>query len=172
MTDLKVVGTITRSHGLNGALKVNIHVAGFPALEKDEPIFILLQGGSVPFFVEDCSQVSRDKLVLKLEEVESLEQAEKLVGNQVLLERAKLDAPEHDASNELIGCNVVDSKKGEIGTVSGIMENPQYPILEIDFEVKTILVPWVEEIIDEVDMEARIIKISAPDGLIDLYING
>jgi 16S rRNA processing protein RimM len=172
VTDLKVVGTITRSHGLDGSLKVNVQITGFPALERDEPVFILLQGGPVPFFVEECNQVSSGKLVLKLEDVDSLEQAEKLVGNEVLLERAKLDAPEHDASNELIGCKVVDSKKGEIGSVSGIMDNPQHPILEIEFNGKTILVPWVEEIITAVDIGGRIISISAPDGLIDLYING
>jgi len=172
VTDLKVVGTITRSHGLDGALKVNIQIAGFPALEKDEPVFILLQGGPVPFFVEDCQQSSHARLVLKLEDVDSVEQAEKLAGNDVMLERTKLDTPEQDASNELIGCKVVDSDKGLIGQVSGIMDNPQHPILEVAFENKTILIPWVDDIIDDVDVEAKLIKISAPEGLIDLYLNG
>lgn len=172
MTELKVVGTISRSHGLHGSLKVNIHAAGVPALEKDEPVFILLQGGPVPFFVEDCKQSSRDRMVLKLEDIDSVEQAEKLVGKDLMLERIKLDAPEQDASSELMGCKVVDSEKGPIGQVSGIMDNPQHPILEVAFENKTILIPWVEDIINDVDVETKLIKISAPEGLIDLYING
>lgn len=172
MTDLKVVGTITRSHGLQGSIKVNLHVAGVPVLEKDEPVFILLQGGPVPFFVEDSRQTGRDKLVLKLEDVDLLEQAEKLAGNELLIERAKLDVPEKDASNSLFGFNVFDVERGAIGEVSGVMDNPQHPILEVAFQGKTILVPWVDGIIDDVDENGRLIKISAPEGLIDLYLNG
>jgi 16S rRNA processing protein RimM len=172
VTGLKPVGTITRSHGLQGALKANIHIAGFPDLDKGEPVFILLQGGPVPFFVEEIDKQGKGQLILKLEDVNSLQQTERLIGCELLMERGKFDVPDQDASNELIGYKVVDDEKGDIGTVSGIMDNPQHPILEIELKGKTILVPWVEEIINEVDMNTRVVKISAPDGLIDLYING
>ena len=172
MNDLKVLGTISRSHGLKGSFKVAVHAAGFPILEKDEPVFIQLQGGPVPFFVEECRVDGHNKLVLKLEDVDSLEKANSLVGNEMLLERNRFDAPEQDASVSLLGYTVVDAEKGNIGRVSGIMDSPQHPILEVAFEDKTILIPWVEEIIQEVEVEKEVISIVAPDGLIDLYING
>ncbi len=172
MVDLKVLGTITRSHGLKGAFKVNAHSAGIPALEKDEPVFILLQGGPVPFFVEECSFASHDKLTMKLESIDTLEDAERMIGKEILLERERFEAPEADASDELIGCEVFDEERGLIGRVSGVLENPQHPILEIEQSGKTILVPWVEAIVKEVDLETRSIFIEAPDGLIDLYLNG
>lgn len=172
MNDLKVLGTVVRSHGLKGALKVNAESAGFPELKKDEPVFIQLQGGPVPFFVEECSVSGYDKLVIKLQEIDSLEKAESFIGKAILLDRARFEAPEADASNELIGFTVVDFEKGKIGVVSGFLETPQHPILEVEFNNKTILIPWVEEIVKVVEVEKKVISVEAPDGLIDLYING
>ncbi|MFM1875645.1 MAG: hypothetical protein RL266_1382 [Bacteroidota bacterium] len=172
MNDLKVLGTIARSHGLKGAFKVNAESAGFPELKKDEPVFILLQGGPVPFFVEECTLNGYDKLVLKLEDVDTLEKAESFIGKTILLEREMFVAPEADATEELIGFSVIDAEKGNIGVVSGFLETRQHPVLEVDFDGTAILIPWVEEIIRKVEVEKKLITIEAPDGLIDLYING
>lgn len=172
MVDLKVLGTITRSHGLKGAFKVNIHSAGIQPLEKDEPVFIQLQGGPVPFFVEECSAASHDVWTMKLEEIDSLEATDKFVGQEMLIEEVNFVGIKTEATNELVGFQVEDFEKGDIGMVSGILETAQHPVLEIDFEDKLILVPWVDAIVKEIDVDARTIKIEAPDGLIDLYVNG
>ena len=65
----------------------------------------------------------------------------------------------------------VESPKGAIGQVAGVMETAQHPILEVEFEDKLILIPWVKEIVKEIDDKAKTIKVESPDGLIDLYIN-
>ena len=141
MVDLKVLGTITRSHGLKGAFKVNIHSAGIQPLEKDEPVFIQLQGGPVPFFVEECSAASHDVWTMKLEEIDSLEATDKFVGQEMLIEEVNFVGIKTEATNELVGFQVEDFEKGDIGMVSGILETAQHPVLEIDFEDKLILVP-------------------------------
>lgn len=171
MNDLKVLGTISRSHGLKGAFKVNTLTAEIPALEKDEPVFIQLQGGPVPFFVEEFQVLSHSKVMIKLESVDTLEQAEKLIGNELLLERDRFDAPDQDADSELIGFSVIDEKYGEVGEVTGIMDTPQHPILEVEKSGKTALIPWVEEVVLEVNTETEQISVKAPEGLIELYFN-
>ena len=170
MNNLKAVGTITRSHGLKGAFKVNIHSAGILPIEKDEPVFIQLQGGPVPFFVEECSAASHDVWLMKLEEVDSLEAADKFVEKEMLIEEANFIGIKTEATNELVGFRVEDFEKGDIGLVSGILETAQHPVLEIELGDKLILVPWVDAIVKETDEDAKTIKIEAPDGLIDLYL--
>ncbi len=170
MNNLKAVGTITRSHGLKGAFKVNIHSAGILPIEKDEPVFIQLQGGPVPFFVEECSAASHDVWLMKLEEVDSLEAADKFVEKEMLIEEANFIGIKTEATNELVGFRVEDFEKGDIGLVSGILETAQHPVLEIELGDKLILVPWVDAIVKEIDEDAKTIKIEAPDGLIDLYL--
>ena len=172
MKDLKVLGAIVRSHGLKGAFKVNVYAKGVPELEEGEPVFIQLQGGPVPFFVEESSMSSAQKMVLKLEDVDSLQTADKLAGSEILLEASRFEDSAPDTSEELLGFTVMDLERGNIGTVSGFMDSPQHPILEVAFGDKTILIPWVEEIIKEVEVEKKVISVETPDGLIDLYING
>lgn len=142
-----------------------------PALEKDEPVFIQLQGGPVPFFVEECSQASHDILLMKIEDVDTIEQADKLVGTEVFIESKKFDGIETEATEGLVGYAVTDLEKGAIGTVAGVMETAQHPIIEVEFEDKMILIPWVKEIVKEIDDKAKTILVEAPDGLIDLYVN-
>ncbi|MGB1317528.1 MAG: ribosome maturation factor RimM, partial [Flavobacteriales bacterium] len=163
MDNLKVLGTITRSHGLKGFFKVNIHSAGLPPIEKEEPVFIQLQGGPVPFFVEECSAASHNLWIMKLEEIDTLEAADKYVGKEMLMEESSFVGVKTEATEELVGFRVEDSEKGQIGLVSGIMETAQHPVIEIEQDDNLILVPWVDAIVKEIDMDARLIKIEAPD---------
>ena len=172
MDNLKVLGTITRSHGLKGFFKVNIHSAGLPPIEKDEPVFIQLQGGPVPFFVEECTASSHNVWILKLEEVDSLEEAEKYIGREMFIEESRFVGIKTDATDELVGFKVEDFEKGSIGVVTGILETAQHPVIEIEKDNNLILVPWVDAIVKEIDKDSKTIKIEAPDGLIDLYVNG
>jgi 16S rRNA processing protein RimM len=172
VNNLKVLGTVTRSHGLKGFFKVNIYSAGIPPIEKDEPVFIQLQGGPVPFFVEECSAASHDVWMMKLEEIDSLEAANKFIGEEMLIEEANFVGIKTEATNELVGFQVEDFEKGDIGVVTGILETAQHPVIEIEKDDNLILVPWVDAIVKEIDIDARTIKIEAPDGLIDLYVNG
>jgi len=172
VNDLKVLGIISRSHGLKGAFKVNVYAKGVKELQEDEPVFILLQGGPVPFFVEECSGSGQNNLVLKLEGIYSVEQADKLIGCEVLLEPDQFEDATPDTNEELIGFGVIDLEKGEIGSIAGFMDSPQHPIMEVVFNSNTILIPWVEDIVKEIDEEKKAVTIDAPDGLIDLYING
>lgn len=151
---------------------MNIHSAGIMPIEKDEPVFIQLQGGLVPFFVEECSAASHDIWTMKLDEVDSVEAADKFVGKDIFIEEANFIGIKTEATDELVGFSVEDFEKGDIGVVSGILETAQHPVLEIELGDKLILMPWVDAIVKEIDADAKTIKIEAPDGLIDLYING
>ena len=105
-------------------------------------------------------------------DIDTIEQADKLVGKELLIEASRVDGVHSEADDSLIGFTVTDHEKGAIGSVSGIMETAQHPILEVEFEGKTILIPWVKEIVKKIDVGARSIEVEAPDGLIDLYLNG
>lgn len=172
MDDLKVLGTITRSHGLKGFFKVNIHSAGIPSIEKEEPVFIQLQGGPVPFFVEECTASTHSLWIMKLEEIDSLEDANSYVGKEMFIEEAKFVGIKTEATAELVGFQVEDFEKGDIGVVTGILETAQHPVIEIEKDGNLILVPWVDAIVKDIDLDTQRIKIEAPDGLIDLYVNG
>lgn len=72
--------------------------------------------------------------------------------------------------HEVIGFTVQDKEKGNIGTIKEIFDNMTQPLMSIKFDEKEILIPIIDEVIKEVDRDNKIIKIEAPQGLIDIYL--
>ena len=73
--------------------------------------------------------------------------------------------------HEIIGYSVEDENKGSIGTVVNVVDLKSNPLIVIDFKEKEILIPLVEELIVHVDQDSKRMKINAPEGLIDLYLD-
>ncbi|MEA5099410.1 MAG: ribosome maturation factor RimM [Bacteroidales bacterium] len=97
----------------------------------------------------------------------------KLIGKDLYLPLSIL--PKLDGNkfyfHEIIGYEVVDSEKGNIGIIESVIEYPAQPLFSIEFHQKEILIPIIDKIIHKVDRDAKIIYINAPVGLIDLYLS-
>ncbi len=169
--NLRVVGTVSRSHGLKGAFKVNITVEASPQFEENEPVFIQLQGEPVPFFVEEISSASSNSIVLKVEDLDAIEATDRFIGLEILLPSGKVPKTLKDEAHSIIGFEVYDIHHGQIGKILGIMQLPKQSVLEVEKEGKQILIPFVEEVVIEVDEENQSVKVETPDGLVDLYMN-
>ena len=72
--------------------------------------------------------------------------------------------------HEVIGFTVVDSSFGEVGTLVHINDKAAQPLFEIDCDGKEVFIPMVDNFINKVDREHKIIHVNAPDGLIALYL--
>ena len=67
------------------------------------------------------------------------------------------------------GWRVIDVTAGEIGTVSGLVDNPGQMSLEVlRANGATVLVPAVDEIVLEVSPEEGVVRTDLPKGLLDL----
>lgn len=66
----------------------------------------------------------------------------------------------------LVGDDVATAEK--IGTVSDVLDSPAQFLLEVrkDSDGSTALVPFVEQIVPEVDLEAGFVRLTPPDGLL------
>jgi hypothetical protein len=72
--------------------------------------------------------------------------------------------------HEIVGFTVVDTEKGELGAVSEVLEYPTQAILQIMHGKKEILIPILDHVIQNVDRDKKILTITAPEGLIDMYL--
>ncbi len=169
--NLRVVGTVSRSHGLKGAFKVNITVEASPQFEENEPVFIQLQGEPVPFFVEEISSASSNSIVLKVEDLDTIEATDRFIGLEILLPSGKVPRTLKDEAHSIIGVEVYDIHHGQIGKILGIMHLPKQSVQEEEKEGKQILIPFVEEVVIEIDDENQSVMVETPDGLVDLYMN-
>lgn len=112
-----------------------------------------------------------NKVVVRFADV-TVEESNLLVGKDLYLPLEMLPKLEGNKFyfHEVIGYNVIDEAKGDIGIIKEIYDNTTQPIMSIDNKGKEILMPIIDEVIKEVDRKNRVIKIKAPQGLIDIYL--
>ncbi|MEG0796158.1 MAG: ribosome maturation factor RimM [Odoribacter sp.] len=167
------IGEITKTHSLSGEVVVT---TDSDLLEKyaDEPMFLLLDGAPVPFFISDegISVRNHTSYIVKFDYVDTIEQAMRLVGSEVLLERALLDEEEIEGFDydvfELIDFDVKEQLSGETGKVTDVANYSGNVVLTISIFGKEVLLPLSEVYVCEVDFQHRQLQTQIPADLIGL----
>jgi 16S rRNA processing protein RimM len=107
---------------------------------------------------------------LKFGGVDSIEQADKFRGSELWVprpERAELPEGEFFES-DLRGLSVQDALTAkELGVVEDVQQYGGPPLLSLKYQGKEVLIPFVPAICN-VDLAARVIRVTLPDGLLDL----
>lgn len=171
--DLILLGIFLKTHGVNGHLILKLFDLSDRELNEGEPVFIEIDGIPVPFFVSHFRFLTDDSAVIGLDETVSPEQASEFVNCRVFVRetlKIKQQKGESDAEDDLTGYTVTDRNYGEAGILREIIEYPENPVMVVDLKGKEILIPFHESIVKHIDHRARMIHISAPEGLFDLYI--
>lgn len=170
------LGYTSKIHGKEGSLVVKLDVDNPAFYKKLESVFIQLNkldNELIPFFISSTQLSNNDSLILKIEDINDVEQAKAMVGKEVFLPLEFLPPLSGNKFyfHEVIGFTVNDKTKGEIGTIQQVLDYPQQAILEIiDNSQNEILIPITDEIVLDVNRQEKTIQINAPEGLIELYI--
>ena len=173
LKDSIYIGQIAKLHGYKGGVSLFLDVTHPEEYMDMESFFIEIDGILTPFFVESFKLKNKGFAAVKFQGIDSEQEARSLLKKKVFIPETELR--ELDESNfydhEVIGYEVEDVVKGEIGKVSAIADLKQNPLLVIEFKDKEILLPIFEGLIVKVDRKLKRLKVKAPDGLIDLYLN-
>jgi len=171
--DCYLLGYIIRTHGLKGELMIFLDVDYPEDYMEMDSVFIEIKGQLVPYLVSDLKIQQKGRAILKLETIETIEQAQALVGLSMYLPEEVLDDLEDGGFyyHQITGYTVVDSKLGRLGEVKTVYTPNAQDLIAMDYEGDEILIPVVDEIVDKANHEAREIYVNLPDGLLDIYKN-
>ena len=78
------IGSVQRTHGVNGEVQVNWTNNFNPDENKIESVFIEIDGIPIPFFITTLRSKGHSSSLLKLEDIEDINVADELVGNRIL----------------------------------------------------------------------------------------
>jgi len=177
------IARVAKTQGRHGEVAATL-LTDFPELfETRRKLFAL--GGAASTKQSVAAEPNRRKLdldehwfhkgmvVLKFAGVDSISDAETLVGSEIQIprsERAALGSDEFYVS-DLIGCTVTDSGR-EIGRVVGRVRDVQFgsgeaPLLVIEGE-KEYLVPFAAAYIEKIALEQKRLEMKLPEGLLEL----
>lgn len=166
------IGYFAKTHGINGELLLKLN-ANFSDTEHiEELIFAEIDGGLVPFFVEDdgIRFRSNESILIRLEDITTKQQAAELINCPAFTEKPPTNTPSNHLPNlnELIGFSIADEKAGPLGTVSEILDYSSNILLKIDNDGHEILLPATEEFILSINTSGNTIYTSIPQELINL----
>jgi 16S rRNA processing protein RimM len=110
-------------------------------------------------------------LVLKFEGVETISDAELLIGAELQLprgERAELE-PGWTYLSDLVGCTVFDGER-EIGPIEDVTFGAgEAPLLVVPSGTKLPYeIPFAQAFLEKVDLERKQIRMRLPEGLLDV----
>lgn len=173
--EISAIGKLLKTHALKGEMNVLLDVAP-EYLEQSNPAILDIDGIFVPFYAETIRPKGNFSYLVKFEGIDSEIEARKLVNKTVFALRDKLKAfmienydEEYALYDDLIGWTIVDSEIGEIGKVVEIDTNTENELFIVETPTgDTVYIPLTEDFIDEIDEEAKLIRMRLPAGLVDL----
>ncbi|WP_338895867.1 ribosome maturation factor RimM [Streptomyces sp. TG1A-60] len=165
-----VVARIGRAHGIKGEVTVEVRT--------DEPELRLAPGAVLltdpaptgPLTIE-TGRVHSGRLLLRFEGVRDRNAAEALRNTLLIAEVDPEELPEEEDEyydHQLMDLDVVTVDGAEVGRITEISHLPSQDLFIVERpDGSEVLIPFVEEIVTEVDLKEQRAVIDPPPGLID-----
>lgn len=166
------VGKIAKKFSFKGEVLLYLDTDDLSDYENLESVLVDFHGTLVPFLIERKQWHKGQFLRVKFDEVDTEAQADEIVGREVYLPLEFLPELEEGQFyyHEIVGFQVQDAKHGNIGTVLGVNDSGIQPLLVIRFQEKEILIPLLDEFIQQLDKPNQTLYLKTPPGMMELYL--
>lgn len=171
-----VVGRVVKPHGVRGELVVEVRTDS--PEERFAPGTVLVgrvgRGRSTADrqVTVEAAREHSGRLLVRVSGVRDRESADSVRGMLLLVDSASLpdpDDPDEFHDHQLIGLAVNDASGARLGHVVEILHTPAGELLSVRLdEGGEALVPFVSEMVPEIDVAGGTCVITPPEGLLDL----
>ncbi len=165
-------GKVLKVHGVNGRLVIRLLKPASELVDFPEWLFLRIDNGLVPFRVTEESVFQKDHthIVVGLDQLSGPEEASAYIGLPINLEGTWNDWFESSGEEKesLTGYQVWDEISEKSGSVTGFEDIPGNPLLQIEIEGKSALLPMQNDFLISADPVKRMLIVRIPDGLLDL----
>lgn len=163
------IGVFNKPHGVKGELSFTFTDDIFDRVDG-EYLICLLDGILVPFFIEEYRFRSETSALVKLENVDTAEQARKFTNVEVYF---PLKFVEEDDSDDIptwgyfVGFQVKDIHHGDLGEIVAVDDSTMNVLFSIERpDGEEILLPAHEEFIVKLEKKKRRLMVEVPEGLL------
>lgn len=164
--DLITIGTVVKPHGVRGEVVVLPHSDRpdrFPSLKE---AFLPGPDGTSRAVKVEHTFPHKERFVVKLAGVDTMDDAELLRGKDLRIPEAALE-PLPEGSyyhHQLIGLAVYAEDGERIGEVEAIQEHSATPTIVIRGRFgRELLIPFVDDFVKDVDLKAKVLKVHIDD---------
>jgi 16S rRNA processing protein RimM len=164
------VARVRKTQGRKGEVAADLYTDFPEKFAERKRLWAWLPDGSRRELRLEDHWPHKGQIVLKFAGVNSINDAEQLLGSELQIERAERAELEAGAVyiSDLVGCVVTDGGR-EIGTVAGVdPSSGEAPNLRVMQGERELLVPFAEAYLRKLDVSGRRIEMQLPEGLLEL----
>jgi len=165
-----VIGRVTRTHGVNGEVRVHPYSDDADSLGQYGRLYFQIPNEEREIYRIDAFRPHKNIALLKINGVYGIEAAQRFLGADVLIKRDWMPSLESDEYywTDLVGLKVIDQEGRDLGRVKRLQSTGADDLLVFEKDHEEYYLPFREEIIRSVDLEAGRISASPPPGLLEL----
>jgi 16S rRNA processing protein RimM len=165
-----LLGKIAATQGIRGQLRVKVYSGNLDTLSSID--FLKLKGpdGVMKTFQISSAALHGKKFIISFEGYDNINQVLPLVGHEIYVNRDQLPALTEGEYYwcDLVGVRVETDDGRSLGELAEIIETGSNDVYVVRGGGREYLIPALEEVVLKIDLAAGIMKVSPPEGLLDL----
>ena len=164
--EIIAVGMITGAHGIRGEVKLS----PYASLDGAEWNTVYVRAGKADRPMEVVGvRPNKDLLIIALRGLGDRNAAEALAGSELCMRKSDLPELAEDEYyySDLLGLAVFTDDGRDLGLVKEIIPTGSNDVLEVKGPLGTVLIPAIEGVVLEVDMDKARIVVHLLEGLLD-----
>lgn len=165
-----LLGKIIATHGVKGQLRVFLFSGEFSSIAGLDTVMVKAPNRGMETFEVAAAARHGKKVLLTLKNYDNVNQVLHLVGRELYVERDQLpELPEGEYYwRDLVGLRVVTDQGEMLGTLTEIIATGSNDVYVVQGREREYLIPALEEVVLEVNLDDGVMKVSPPEGLFDL----
>lgn len=151
MKEFLAIGEICKPHGIKGELKVFSLTDNNERFKEIDNVII----NNEEYKIEGC-KFQADRVILKFDKVNSIEEAEKLRKKQIFIKREQGIELSEDSYYiaDILDCKVYDNDSIYIGKVEDVIETGSNDVyITRNDNKEELLIPAIQRVVKKVDIE-------------------
>ena len=160
-----IIGRVLKPWGVRGEVKIEI-LTEFP--ERFASLRQVFVGDDAKPFLVDHARLHGKSALLKFKGIDSPEDAEALRDQlvQVALEDAVKLPKGKLYLYQLIGLSVVTAEGEALGEITDVLDTGANDVYVVQDGTREMLIPAIEDVVKQIDLERREVRIKMMEGLI------
>jgi 16S rRNA processing protein RimM len=164
------IARVVKTQGRHGEVAAELHTDFPEKFAERKNLFALDARGERRELQLEEHWLHKSYVVLKFVGVESINDAESLIGSEIQVPRELRAEIEAGAAyvSDLVGCEVFDHAR-PIGSVKDVQFGAgEAPLLVVSEGIKELLIPFAQEFIAGIDIQGRRVEMKLPAGMLEL----
>lgn len=162
------VGQIVNTFGIKGWLKIYPYVDDITRFDDLKKVYSKSKNQQMQLEIEEV-KYQKNMVLIKFKGIETIEQAQKLKNSYLEIDRSDaipLEEGQYFIA-DLLGLDVIQDNGEKLGILDDIFNNGSTDIYVVKNELgKQFLLPYIDEVVKNIDLEKGKIIVHLIDGLI------